>query len=189
VSGALAPPRWGAIDPGVHALACADFERDGLLDAFFAPADLPVALGRTAAFVAWTQVIVEKPQLDGRVMRGGAAIGTLIDLAFAAGVGAGAARCKIVTYTPQEWKRSARKPQHHHAAWRALSVLERGILGGASTAALIDIACEKGAADGWRKPGADYYGRSKAARVHNLLDAVFLGLFHCGRIAITGAPR
>lgn len=189
---ALAPARWGAIDPGVHALACADFNGPELIDAFFAPADLPIAIwtaGRT-----WSQIVVEKPQLDGRVLNANRAKAqamarTLIDLSFACGVGAGAARCKIIPYTPQEWKRSARKPQHHYHAWKALGTLERGVLGGAQTEALIELACERGAADGWTKPGAEYYGKAKAARVHNLLDAVFLGLFHAGRIRVTGAAR
>jgi len=82
--------------------------------------------------------------------------------------------------TPRKWKGNVPKPQHHFATWRALRDAERQILGGRDTYDLIDAACDKGAMNRWCKPGASYYPRGNT--MHNILDAVALGLHSIGRI-------
>jgi hypothetical protein len=72
--------------------------------------------------------------------------------------------------------------------WRELSVAEQALLGGGVTSVAIVGACERGAVDGWAKPGARYYRASELATVdglridHNILDAVALLLFGLGRL-------
>lgn len=171
---------WGSIDPGVHELACAEWRGDRLHDAYFV--NVTEAWRRPRA---WALTVIEKPQWDARSVNGA----TLIDLAWSGGIGAGAAGAPITAYEVREWKGSARKPQHHRRGWCALLGPEKAVLGGDATIALIEDACTRGGRDGWTKPGVAYYGRGKAAKVHNLLDAVLLGLFHLGRIDVHGAPR
>lgn len=97
-------------------------------------------------------------------------------------VGAGAA---LVEYTPREWKGSVPKPVHHKRLWEVLAPGERALLGGPVTIVIIDAACRKGGLSKWSRPGASYYPRS--FELHNILDAVGLGLFHIGRFGKGGA--
>jgi hypothetical protein len=184
----ILPASWAAIDPGKHMCALAGFLRDRLTFV-----DFVSVVSAWEDLATFDLVVAEKPQLDGRAFatngRKGVDVRDIIDLAWSGALVVGACRAPVVAYEVREWKGSARKPQHHHAFWRALTEPERAILGGAPTLALIERACEAGARDGWSKPGADYYGRSKAARVHNLLDAAALGMFHAGRVDRDGFPR
>jgi hypothetical protein len=183
----ILPAMWAAVDPGKHVCAVAEF-RGPLL----AGADFVSVVSAWEDLATVDLVVAEKPQLDGRAFatngRKGVDVRDIIDLAWSGALVVGACRAPVVSYEVREWKGSARKPQHHHAFWRALDEAERAILGGAATYNLIERACEAGARDCWSKPGADYYGRSKAARVHNLLDAAALGMFHAGRVDRDGFP-
>ena len=162
---AVLPISLMAIDPGVHTCACAVFRR-GLLDQLGYDLVTPVV-----------EAIVEKPQADSRV-------GVYnIDLACRGAELAGRAihpRGVVLYTTPTKWKQSVPKPICHARALKDLSSAELSLLPD-GTAERVRSARESGAKDGWRKPGAVYYGRGKGSDVHNLLDAVALGLWHLGR--------
>jgi hypothetical protein len=132
-------------------------------------------------------VVVEIPQADGRA----APVEDLIKIAVAgmklATWCAGRAG-EIVEYRPREWKGSTPKPPHHARMWRVLTPAEQALLGGERTAAAILAACKRGAAAGWKKPGATYYRASEFPTVngtkitHDILDAVALALYDLKRI-------
>ncbi len=90
--------------------------------------------------------------------------------------------------TPREWKGQTPKPAHHKRLWAALTPAERELLGGAPTLAAIAAACQRGAKDRWRKPGARYYRASELPTVrgvkitHDILDASALNLYDSGRL-------
>lgn len=168
------------IDPGVHECAVAVYTSTGrLYDCGFVT--LSESLG--AEVLAWLSpepvtIVCEKPQFDRRVSK------HVIDLAWSgARVAESFARGGPVTaVTPSEWKGSTPKPQHHAEALAALSPAELAVLP-PDTAARVSEACREGGLDAWRKPGASYYGKAKGAEVHNILDAVALGLWRLGRLA------
>lgn len=170
------------IDPGVHECAVAVFEGAVLRDVRFIEASSPVRLpaGLWALCYLGVAVVVEKPQFDRRCGK------HVIDLAWSGrGVAeacAFAPTSALAAVTPAEWKGSTPKPQHHAEALAALSPTELAVLP-PDTAARVAEACRKGGLDAWRKPGASYYGKAKGAEVHNLLDAVALGLWRLGRLA------
>lgn len=152
-----------SVDPGVHKQACAEWGT-GLIRVGYDLRPDEVDL-----------VVVERP-----VIRGNATPNPqdIVDLAWA---GAGFARSfgvRVVEYTPTEWKGSKPKPMHHSLCMKRglLTTRELGTLAMALPGfdAEIDKAVQKGARDGWKKPGAYYYGKWEG---HNLLDAVFLGAY------------
>lgn len=171
-----------AIDPGYAkqgpGCAIALFEKRTLVRAFFArpeslsPKDLLV--------VNCGEVVWEEPQVDKRtygatpeVVHLAAVGGTL------AGMFAGRNGCRALPVTPKQWKKSLRKPQAHSRLWKAIFPSERALLGGYATEVAIDVAKVKGALDRWIKPGGSYYRASW--RMHNLLDAVGIGLWRLDR--------
>lgn len=158
-----------AIDPGVHENYVARFA-DGVL---FSVLDWPTgALIRSTYDVC----IFERPQFDGRVHK------HVIDLAVNAALLAGSTRAPLIRgVEPREWKGSQRKPVHHLRIWRALSPAERKVLPD-DTHDRITKAILKGAKDAWRKPSVTYYGKAKGSEIHNVVDAVGLGLFQLGRL-------
>lgn len=91
---------------------------------------------------------------------------------------------------PAEWKGSVPKPVHHRRMWAVLDYAEQDLLGlGNKTWTAIELACERGAADRWKKPGATYYRARELPSLvcgtkitHDLLDAVALGLYALGRL-------
>ncbi len=175
-----------AVDPGVHECACAEFVDGSLTRVEF----ISAVWGGPGSGRFWPmatydvdECVIEIPQHDKRVGVHNSA------LALHAGLIAGACRCGVYAYTPSNgenpWKGSTPKPVHHRRVWAELSPDERAVFP-AGTEARIIKACEKGALDGWRKPGGEYYGKAKGAdgigaRVHNVLDAVALGMHHLGR--------
>lgn len=172
-----------AIDPGVERCAVAVFVEGMLSEADFveaaSPVRLPVWLNFACVGPRSLCVVVEKPQFDRRVSK------YVLDLAWSGrGVAEACAaandRSALRAYTPSEWKGSQPKPQHHSWAYEALTPKERAVLP-LGTADHIARACAAGARDNWRKEGARYY-RGAGADVHNLLDAVALGLTHLGRL-------
>jgi hypothetical protein len=158
-----------AIDPGVRKCACAFFDGAELEAVMFAPFEY--------GWPGVSIVVVEKPQVDARTRT---TTNTIVDLAYSAGVCAGAFRAPIKAVTPSTWKGSEPKPQQHARLWRVLDDAERKILGGDRTKSAVDAAVRKGALDRWGKPGASYYPRS--FETHNLLDAVALGAWYLGRL-------
>lgn len=156
-----------AIDPGVYKTACALY-RGGRL--------YSVGYGPDMQRVRADRAVCEKPQFDARV-------GVYnIDLAVAGAFLAGRLSTGGVVFTePRHWKGSRPKPVHHQEAWAELLPRERSILP-ADTYTRICNAVERGALDRWRKSGGSYYGRSQGSDVHNLLDAVALGLWYLGRL-------
>lgn len=74
------------------------------------------------------------------------------------------------------WKGSEPKPLMHGRMWDVLTKRERGMLGGASTARMIESAIEKGGLSRWSKAGVDYYPKSWT--MHNKLDvACMIGVY------------
>lgn len=167
-----------AIDPGVERCAVAVFATSGELEAvdYAKPGDFVEYLKEWYGLFGPVTVVAEKPQFDRRCAR------AVIDLAWSGALVAAAfARGgPVTTYTPSEWKGSQPKPVHHAAALAVLTTAERAVLP-LGTADHIARACAAGALDNWRKDGARYY-RGAGADVHNLLDAVALGLTHLGRL-------
>lgn len=131
-----------------------------------------------------SQIVVELPSYQGdrsdlarvqdllALMRAGTALAYYL---------AGAWGCPVREVTPTEWKGTRRKPQHHHAMWSVLDDDERAVLGGAATLATIEAACERGAAERWKRGGGAAYYPSKWA-THNQLDAAALLLTCYGRL-------
>jgi len=176
-----------AIDPGCakrgKGSACAVFDVNQLAAVGFAKFDAPrdrAWLLAAAAGVEW--VAVERPQVDRRTQGRERAI---VDLAWAGAALAywiaGAAGAAILEQTPTEWKGNARKPQHHARMWAALTDDERALLGGPRTLQIIEAAKRAGAAERWRKGGGAAYYPS-GFEMHNILDAVALGLHALGRM-------
>lgn len=161
-----------ALDAGVHECAAARFFDGGLVALRTMTARHPG--GPMYIIASADEVACEIPQFDTRVSK------HVIDLAVHVALIAGACRCPVYTYTPRQWIGSLQKPIHHHRIWGALTAAERALFP-ADTTVRIAAACAKGGKDNWRKSGALYYGRGKGSEVHNLLDAVGLGLHHLGR--------
>ncbi len=171
-----------AIDPGVKTCATATSCSGRLVHVEVIPS-LQRAIAGDPMPVIW-----ERPQADGR----GAPVDDLIALTHA---GADLARAvagrdlSIRAVTPRQWKGSVPKPVHHGRLWSALRVDECELIGGLRTRKAIDAAQLRGAADGWRKPGATYYRARELPTVggvkitHDLLDAVALLMFGLGRLA------
>lgn len=173
-----------SIDPGAKRLewngtagtcACAYFDRGSLAHVEFN--DYPGGAG-----LDW--VVVERMQADSRTR--GIDIRYLLLCQFngarAAAFAAGQAgrNTRVTDVTPSEWKGTEPKPAQHARLWMQLDPSERLILGGDATMAIIESALDKGARTRWGKPGADYYPRGWV--VHNILDAVGMGLEHTGRL-------
>ncbi len=183
-----APATLLAIDPGSAGAgnACAAFANGVISWAWFERASRATSGGA----VPFATVVVERPAYQG-ARSDAARVADLIDLAWSgallAGAYAGRDGARLVEYTPAQWKGSVQKPIHHYRLWQVLTPAERLVLGGADTERRILAAREKGALDRWGKPGAAYYGSSKGATVHNLLDAAALGAYHLGRLTKGGA--
>ena len=168
-----------SIDPGYakasQGCACAAVSHGELVATWFARPEKHV---RYPDHVS--EVILEKPQWDGR----DATAQVLIELTYVgallAGLYAGEDVADIIAYTPSQWKGSTPKPVHHGRLWEILEPQERKILGGERTGDIIQTAKEKGGLDRWQKPGVLYYPRSFTT--HNLLDAAALNVFHVGRL-------
>lgn len=160
-----------AIDPGVNASATAWFEDRVLQQVGDWPARTPRPIR------AYDRAIVEVPQFDSRVSI------HVIGLAVAGAHLAGSAAEHARFVAPREWKGSMPKPVHHRKVWAELSDAERKVLPDYAEHE-INKALMRGAKDGWRKPGGTYYGASERGRVHNVLDAVALGLFELGRLVV-----
>ncbi len=170
-----------AIDPGKNSCAVAEALRRSLSGIKnHEPSD-------TRYLDADHDVIWERPQCDGRDFTVDDAIAVTAAGATLAGRIAGRTGT-IREVTPREWKGSIPKPVHHSRLWRILTDAERALLGGGATSVAIVDACERGAADGWAKPGARYYRVRELATVggllidHNILDAVALLMFGLGRL-------
>jgi hypothetical protein len=168
------------IDPGVHACALAYLESSHV-QAF----DLTNRVDRAAlATLDVSHVVVERPEYQG-LRTQCARVQDLIALAWSgallAGTIAGTTGAHLVELAPSKWKGSEPKPVHHARMWAALVASERAVLGGDATRNAITCAVEKGARERWKRGGAAYYPR--AWTMHNVLDAVALGLTYVGRMA------
>jgi hypothetical protein len=126
------------------------------------------------------RVVWECPQLDARSRKATPAV---VQLAAEGGEIAGAYAAHyalaIERVTPSQWKGSVPKPIAHSRLWRVLDDRERDVLGGDNAINAIERAKLAGARDRWGKEGARYYPRSFV--MHNLLDAVGIGLWALGR--------
>lgn len=126
-------------------------------------------------------VVWECPQVDSRTHRSMAAVVQLAAVGGTlAGMYAGANAGQVIAVSPQAWKGGVPKPIVHSRVWEVLDVRERALLGGAKTREAIDRAKTEGALTRWSRSGAAYY---HGAAIHNLLDAVGIGLHHVGRLA------
>lgn len=168
------------IDPGVHACALAYLE-----NAHVQAYALTNHVDRAAlATLDVTHVVVERPEYQG-LRTQSARVQDLIALSWAgglmAGTIAGTTGAHLIELPPSAWKGSEPKPVHHSRVWALLTADERLVLGGAATHDAIDLAVDKGARERWKKGGAAYYPR--AWKMHNVLDAVGMGLFYVGRMA------
>jgi hypothetical protein len=180
-----------AIDPGFArsgkgcALALSDASKHltwtgwarPILETHFAPIDLTqVPFSSGPDIVVW-----EVPQLDGRSED---KVATLIELMHQGSLVAMQVACEfdatLAELTPTQWKGSEPKPQAHARMWRALTAAERKLLGGDATWREIDEACERGALERWKRPGASYYRRGWTQ--HNILDACQLNLTYTRRL-------
>lgn len=169
-----------AIDPGVHACACAYLENGHLLGTTFT--QFSTALDWIGSYKV-THVVVERPEYQG-LRTQSARPGDLIALAWAgallAGRIVGATGAHLVELPPSSWKGSEPKPVHHSRLWQTLTSEERALLGGDTTRDAIARAVDKGARERWKKGGSAYYPRAWA--MHNILDAAALGVFYVGRM-------
>jgi hypothetical protein len=170
-----------AIDPGyaVRDNGCAVAVIDGglLVSARFLR---PEHASSEDLCVGASLVVWECPQVDARtrvstphVVRLAAVGGTL------AGMYAGACGARCEPVAPSTWKGSAPKPVHHARLWESLYESERILLGGQPTWDRIHEARIAGAKERWAKSGAQYYARGWT--LHNLLDAVGIGMWRIGR--------
>ncbi len=184
------PELWSpdcvAIDPGAKACAVAISDGSryllqwvGMVAPMFASGPHPSdSLGAL-------RVIVELPEANGRATPPDDLIAITAAGFFLAGLIAGG---PVRAVTPREWKGQTPKPAHHRRLWAALTPAEQGLLGGAPTLAAIASACQRGAKDRWRKPGATYYRASELPTVrgtkitHDILDASALNLYDSGRL-------
>lgn len=171
-----------AIDPGVKACATATFV-EGVLRfvGMYGPDDK----------APWcSRAVVEIPE---RVNVAGVQPDDLIRVAVA---GARMAeRCvrgapgTVLEVRPAEWKGSVPKPICHSRMWAKLDDSEIDLLGGMKTGYAIKLACDRGAADRWKKDGKRYYRARELSTVdgtkitHDILDAVALGMWYVGRYA------
>jgi hypothetical protein len=178
-----------AIDPGVHACACAAFEAGRLLFVWFeTPHDVDALTE-----IAFDVIVVERPVQQGDRTRG-ARPGDLMDLswqgAMLAGMFAGRDNASVMAIPANDsggvrgWKGSEPKPVQHARLWAILDAAERDVIGGARIEQAILLAREKGALNRWSRPGASYYPRKFIE--HNQLDAVALGCTYLGRLERTG---
>jgi hypothetical protein len=174
-----------SIDPGYakrgKGCACARFDGGRLRCVWFARPEAawrttPAHAQRGVDLVVW-----EIPQVDRRtrvstphVVQLAAVGGTL------AGLYAGAAGARVEPVTPAQWKGATPKPVAHGRMLRALNDAELAMVGGADTVAAVEAAKRKGARDRWSRDGSSYYPSSWL--MHNLLDAVGIGLWRLGRI-------
>ncbi len=177
-------PGCVAIDPGAKACAVAISDAKALVWVGMVNAFAPDVgcLHRLEA----ARVIVERPEANGRATPPDDLIAITAAGFFLAGLIAGG---PVRAVTPREWKGQTPKPAHHRRLWEALSAAERELLGGAATLAAITAACQRGAKDRWRKPGARYYRASELPTVrrttkitHDILDASALNLYDSGRL-------
>lgn len=171
-----------AIDPGVHACACA-WARDThtgprLYRVHFAPAG-SCSGTYVCNFETPDLVVVERPEYQG-ARSDAARTQDTIDLTWAGAQAAYSVGVPVIELTPHEWKGSEQKPPHHLRLWEdCLTDAERKLFP-ADTGTRIMKAAEKCALHPG-KPGADYYGKGKGHEVHNLLDAAALALTFVGR--------
>lgn len=171
-----------AIDPGVRQCAVAVAANSNLVDTRMVPShEMP----RPSS--PYCDVILEKPQADGRSM-------TTDDAIALTEAGANLARAvagrehSVRAVTVREWKGGVPKPIHHARLWAVLTDAERDILGGLATARAIQLACERGAVDRWAKDGKLFYRARELPTVdglkitHDILDAAALLMFGLGRL-------
>jgi hypothetical protein len=135
------------------------------------------------------RAVYEIPQADGR----GAPADDLIRTAVGGAKVAAWLAPDVAEYQPRQWKGSLPKAAHHHQAWTTFTATEQALLGGATTLAAIERACERGASARWQKRGAlagnHFYSDRELPTVgglkitHDLLDAAVLGLHDLGRFA------
>jgi hypothetical protein len=168
------------IDPGVHACAVAYLENSHV-QAY----DITNRVDRAMlGTLNVTHVVVERPEYQG-LRTQSARPADLMALSYAAGVMAGTIAgttgAHLVELAPSTWKGSEPKPVHHARMCQLFTADERLVLGGDATLRVIEAAVEKGARERWKKGGAACYPR--AWTMHNVLDAVALGLFYVGRMA------
>ena len=177
----MSPRVLVAIDPGYAArgkgCAVAVFVDKTLASVAF---ERPESTSSDALALRVDEVVWECPQVDERTRHSApacvklAAVGGML-----AGIYVGACGAKARTVLPTEWKGSVAKPVHHARVWRMLHDVERSLLGGDATLAVIEAAQRKGALDRWGLPGVRYY--PSGWDTHNLLDAVALGVWAVGR--------
>lgn len=188
-----------AIDPGVagEGNACASFAGGALTGVWFERVAHKGKLkrrtrgspcGAPLGGIKIDDVIIERPEFQG-ARTTSARPKDLMDLSFEgamlAGAYAGRDGAQVISYTPTEWKGSEPKPVQHLRMWEdALTEDEREILGGDDTYARIVKACERGSLKRWKISGAECYPRTWT--MHNVLDAVALGLVRLGRLEKTG---
>lgn len=160
-----------AIDPGVHACACALFGADGRLTA--------VGVNMHPDGKTLRGVVIERPVIRGNNTPDPQ---TIVDLAWAGARFAYAFGVPVHEVTPQQWKGQVPKPIHHARVLREFlldhvrgtpeyTVLDRCVPGWAER---IDRAQALVAKAPGKYPGAKAYGSWEG---HNLLDAVALGVW------------
>lgn len=172
-----------AIDPGFakrgQGCAVAVFRDGRLVDSGFERPE-------RAAPLRWpppasVRVVWECPQVDARTR---VSVPAIVQLAAVggtlAGMYAGANATHAEPVSPLAWKGAVAKPVAHGRMWALLDERERTLLGGDATLAAIEAAKRAGALSRWSKPGAAYYAASWT--MHNVLDAVGIGLWALGRV-------
>jgi hypothetical protein len=170
-----------AIDAGATECAVALYTGQRLRMLWALPTD------RLRANLRCDRAVYEIPQADGR----GAPADDLIRTAVGGAKVAAWLASEVVEYQPRQWKGSLPKAAHHHQAWTLFTEAEQALLGGATTLAAIERACERGASARWQKRGAlagnHFYSDRELPIVgglkitHDLLDAASLGLHDLGR--------
>jgi hypothetical protein len=119
---------------------------------------------------AFKELAIEKPQVYPGPQKTDA--NDLIEVALAAGWIANAVPddCEVTFYLPRKWKKQVAKPIHHDRVWERLTSTEQALLPD-NARSYIDQGLRGGA---------------YAAQVTELLDAVGIGLVHCGRMPAGG---
>jgi hypothetical protein len=178
-----------SLDPGKHGQAVAAFA-DGLLGGVWDTAKAAPVWGFLSA--AQVDLVIEKPQYD---KRSPGKVEDVIDMCAAGFLYAGtiheavrpnSGKVRVFTPRPREWKHSQEKPLHHRRALACLDPHEYAIVNdfwqtsGRRTLGIAEYVARACVANAARKTKR-LVGYSDP--IHNILDALALGLTHLGRMS------
>lgn len=168
-----------SIDGGKHKCAIAEWSGTGdrarCVDTYF----LAVPNENGAPPSAYTigercdLTIIEKPRITSNTKNWE----SVLDCAWGGALVAGLLGAPVITYAPNAWKASVKKPIHHMRLWSVMTPKERA-LWPAAVPQIIEQACKTLAKTG--------KVRAYSHEWHNTLDAWGIGAVYFGRIGRGG---